>query len=101
MYITCLQILVFISYACISTIVFETFCRSRKYYNDKFFPNFLIITYVLFLMLCAITHLLSITGGLYFNISLTLCAIDSLIAACTTIYMRPSIIEYISMRHRP
>lgn len=93
-----IQVLIFVSYACISLCVFEVFCKSRKHFNEFFLPNFLIITYGLFLMLCAITHVLSINGGLYYEISLFLCMIDSLVAAVTTVYMRQSITEYISMR---
>lgn len=93
------QILIFLSYALISLCVFETFFKSRKYFHNFFLPNFLVITYGLFLMLCAITHILSISeSGIYYDIFLILCMIDSLVAAITTVYMRDSIQQYVSMR---
>lgn len=49
-------------------------------------------------MLCAITHLLSLSRGFWYHFFLILCMIDSLIAAVTTIYMRSSILEYLSLR---
>ena len=91
------QFMIFLSYSCISIIIFSIFCKSRKYYHNKFQPNFLVITYVLFLMLCAITHILPKDSPIFFFF-LVLCMIDSLLAAGTTIYLRSSILEYLSLR---
>ena len=92
-----IQFLIFLSYSCISIIVFDIFFKSRKYYHNKFQPNFLVITYGLFLMLCAITHLLPHKSP-EFVFFLVLCMIDSLLAAGTTVYLRSSIVEYLSLR---
>jgi len=75
-----IQFMIFLSYSCISLIVFNIFFKSRKHYRNKFQPNFLIVTYGLFLMLCAITHLLPNDSG-SFLFFLVLCMIDSMLAA--------------------
>lgn len=93
------QFMIFLSYSCISIIVFFIFFKSRKYYHNKFKPNFLVITYGLFFMLCAITHLLPSDSSL-FSFFLVLCMIDSLLAAGTTIYLRSPILEYLSLVSR-
>ena len=91
------QVVIFLSYFIISSIIGYVYIRHRQYI-DTCVNRLLLLTAGLFLMLCAITHLVSIWHAVPSEPLYFFCAFVSFVSAMCTVYTFRDLDDYLRRR---
>lgn len=97
MFLHATQVVIFLSYFVISIIVGYVYVRHRQYI-DTCVNRLLLVTAGLFLMLCAITHLVSIWHAVPSEPLYFFCALVSFVSAICTVYTFRDLDDYLRRR---